>query len=912
MNLRPIKIRQFLALAAGLFSLTQPVLARAEAVWRPTPDDAVLFDVRVGTYRLGDGVRGYQTPDGTCLDLADTIMALDLPIRLDKKLRRATGWAFDEQHTILIDREANAVQIMNKREKIAEGAVYDAPEGWCVDAKRLSTWLGVTLNADLGNALLFVRSDTKLPVELAAERRARAAKVRPSVSFDLKSLPQANAPFRGVKAPSIDALVSIGGLRQTGVQSRLDVRYELFATGEVGPVAYDARLASNNQGVPETLRVRAYRTDPDGKLLGPLMATQVAVGDVAGFTTSLVAQSSVGRGAMITNRPVDRPDSFDRTNFRGELPAGWDAELYRNGQLLALAANRDDGRYEFRDVALLYGQNRFEVVLYGPQGQVRREERNVPVGQDSIPPRQTWYWAGVNQDGRDLIGLGRAQVGTNSLATGGWRGSIGLERGLNTKTSVAASVHSLTFLDSAREVGRRNFFEAAVRRSVGPALVEVSATVDTRGRSAFRAEILGELKGTFLSLESIQAFDGFRSDRILAGVTGFHRISVDHSLKLGRSFIPVHAEARYTKRANGNDSFVLNTRASTNFGRYTVTGELDWTKEKRVFGPDPPDVIDATLRANARIGRVRFRGETKFRLSPQSRFESAALVGEWSGKGTDRYVADWRAEIGYDKILKRARFGAGYARRFEKFAVTATAEAATDGAVAAGLNLSFSLGPDPRRGGGIRLSSSHLAAQGQVLARVFRDENGDGVRQASEPIEKDVQIAAGRVPVDRLTDTNGEVIVEGLQPFMPVLIGVDASSIADPLVQPATPGIVVTPRPGIPVTIDLPLVGAGEVDGTLVKSGGGNLEGVDLELVDASGRIVSRARSDFDGFFLFESVPYGQYGIRISQLSADAARLATGLTGNVRIDGAAPSFHFGTVAADPSSRRTAAGGSLTP
>ena len=49
---------------------------------------------------------------------------------------------------------------------------------------------------------------------------------------------------------------------------------------------------------------------------------------------------------------------------------GWDAELYRNGQLLAFAENRADGRYEFIDVPLLYGQNRFEVVLYGPQGQI--------------------------------------------------------------------------------------------------------------------------------------------------------------------------------------------------------------------------------------------------------------------------------------------------------------------------------------------------------------------------------------------------------------------------------------------------------------------------------------------------------------------------------------------------------------
>jgi hypothetical protein len=724
-----------------------------------------------------------------------------------------------------------------------------------------------------------------------------AVRVRPMAEFDLKTLPQASAPYRGVKAPSVDAVVAVGGLREHGGRSQADLHYELYATGEIGPVAYDARLASDRRGVPESLRLRAYRTDPEGKLLGPLHATQVAVGDVVGFATPLVAQSGIGRGAMVTNRPVDRPDSFDRTNFRGELPVGWDAELYRNGQLLSFAMNRSDGRYEFLDVPLQYGQNRFEIILYGPQGQVRREQRNVPVGLDSIPPRTTWYWAGINQDGRDLIGLG----GGRQFGTGQWRGSVGIERGLDTKTSITASLHSLAL----REVGRRNFFETALRRAIGSALFEVSGTLDSQGRGAGRLEMLGQFGQTYVSAESINAFGGFRSDRVLQNVTGLHGVSVDHSLKLGRSVVPFHVGAQYTTRSNGYNSLDLGTRLSTNLGRYTVTGELNWRHDKIPFGPDPPSTIESGLLVNGRIGKVRLRGEARFRLSPQTEFESATLVGEWSGKGNAHYAPDWRAEIGYDNRLHRARAGLGYVRRLEKFALTASAEAATDGAVAAGLNLSFSLGPDPRSRGGFRMTSSHLAAQGQVLARVFRDGNGDGVRQADEPYEKDVQLAAGRVPVDHLTDAHGEVIVEGLQPFMPVLIGIDASSLPDPLIQPSTPGMVVTPRPGVSVTIDLPLVGAGEVDGTLVRSGGNGIEGVDLELVDAAGHVIARTRSDFDGFFLFESVPYGQYGVRIAKLSAEAARLHAALPGEIKVNGETSSFHLGTLAADPSDVKTA-------
>ena len=64
------------------------------AGWKANDDDALLFDLRSGKYRLGDGVRGYQTDKGVCVDFADVIMALDIPVRLDKKSRRATGWIF--------------------------------------------------------------------------------------------------------------------------------------------------------------------------------------------------------------------------------------------------------------------------------------------------------------------------------------------------------------------------------------------------------------------------------------------------------------------------------------------------------------------------------------------------------------------------------------------------------------------------------------------------------------------------------------------------------------------------------------------------------------------------------------------------------------------------------------------------
>ena len=73
--------------------------------------------------------------------------------------------------------------------------------------------------------------------------------------------------------------------------------------------------------------------------------------------------------------------------------------------------------------------------------------------------------------------------------------------------------------------------------------------------------------------------------------------------------------------------------------------------------------------------------------------------------------------------------------------------------------------------------------------------------------------------------------------------------------------------------VELPLVSAGEIEGTLMRSGGGTIAGVGMELVDGESRVVRETQTEFDGFFLFDGVPYGNYTIRIARLSAQAIQV---------------------------------------
>jgi hypothetical protein len=285
------------------------------------------------------------------------------------------------------------------------------------------------------------------------------------------------------------------------------------------------------------------------------------------------------------------------------------------------------------------------------------------------------------------------------------------------------------------------------------------------------------------------------------------------------------------------------------------------------------------------------RGGASFDVAPEPRFRTAEMSAYWSASEK----VDWEGGVLYDVTAKHGRARVSHVRRLDSVAVSITGEAATDGSMALGFNLNFSLNPS----GGLRFSRLPLAAAGAVQARVYRDLNDNGLRDAAEPLEKGALITTGRRLSEKATDAEGTVLVGGLTTFAPVTVGIDETSLSDPMLVPRKALQVVVPRPGVPANVDIGLVGGGDIEGAVVKSGGGGFEGLDLELVDASGKVVAVARTDFDGFFLFERAPYGEYRIRLSAPTAEKTGMAADLAVTVVLSAAKSIVRLGAIHVEP-------------
>jgi hypothetical protein len=870
------------ALAAAAFVTTVGAVAATPVTerWAANPDDQFLLDVKLHQYRLGDGVRAYNTPEGTCLIFGDFLTALDVPMKIDLMAKKASGWAFTEANRIAIDAGAGTVDYGGKSEALAAKAIRETPEGWCIDSAALSRWFGLGVKPVTSGSVVILETKAKLPVELAIEREKRAANLH-KAKFDLASLPQVKLPYRMWRAPALDFVVSAGMTYRADTGMKVDRRASVLAAGEFAHLSYDAQFATDDRGRPSSFRLRAYRSDPEGQLLGPLKATHFGFGDVAGLATRLSGSTTSGRGAVVTNRPVVAPADFDRTRFEGDLPSGWEAELYRNGQLLAFARPDERQRYVFDDVQLMYGDNQISIVLYGPQGQVRTRNEVVNVGQDNVPPGKTWYWAGVNQPGRDLVSL---HSDVPSPTEPKLQAAVALEHGLDERTSVGALARTMLLEDE-----RVTFVEGTVRRSIGSALVEVGVSKEMGGGTAARAQLLAKFGSTNVSAEAIAAND-FHLGAGPATTVRNGSLSVDSPIHLGRAVIPAHARVGFTERPDGSGQLDAAARLAASIDRFNLAAEVRYTRQYLASGPAPPGTVTTDLIATGRIGPVRVRGSTSFEFGSTNRFRSAELTGYWTASDH----VDWEGTLAYDGPQNRARARISHIRRMNGFALALTGEAATDGSVALGINLNFSLDPTH----GLSLSRKPLAGAGSVRARVYRDLNDNGTADPGEPFEKGALVTAGNLLAEQPTGKDGTVLIPGLATFKPITVGIDRTSLGDPMLAPKKALQVVVPRPGIPAQVDIALVASGDIEGAIVKSGGLGFEGVDLELVDSTGAVVATARTDYDGYFLFQGAPYGSYRVRIAKSSAEAVGTATALNVTATISDEHPVDRLGTIEVD--------------
>ncbi len=779
---------------------------------------------------------------------------------------RAEGWLTRESDIFRLDVAKHQVFIHGEIMPFPPHRVVANNEDIFVEQSLLEHWLPLRFTFNPHKLVLTIHPTSPLPIQQQAARRQqwerlkqRHSKAAQPVSFPL--------PYQQLSWPFMD--ITLGqNYRHSNTDRQEGGSYFMQAGGDMGLLSTQIAAGGSSDAPLDTLRITAGRQDSDATLLGPLHATEFALGDVHSAYIPLVAGAGDGRGIALSNQQLNRTQGLDSTRFSGDAMPGWDVELYRNGILLDAQHIGDEGRYVFDNVQVLFGSNRFTLVFYGPEGQRREETREVMTSSSILKQGAFTYALSVNEKYSSTLPISREdrpftfvstiingeEIEEEVPAQQGVRSILYTEYGLtDTLTLAFGSAH----IPLATEV--HDYITEGIRAALFDRLL-LSQDIGhdlTSGGMVEKTSMLTALYGASLKAEH-SIYSSFVGETEEKEATTLKRVSAGE-LTLPLPSIPMVNAGFALKRqqfAVGESEITLNQRLSTSLHGVSITHaltrqethspgvrDIDTSGQMAVSGT----VKGTTLRAAASYA-LSDRQMTAAGISAQKQWKKNLVIT--MGITDDRQSGDTIA------TFATLSWECGAARYSVKL------DANSEEELYLGTNISFSLAKPPSSGW--HLTSEPAASSGAAAMRAFLDSNNDGIFTTGEQWIPEASFRAG---TKRVTSHEGEAAFAlGLPASVPATVTLDESSLEDPLWISPHPGYQFIPRPGVVAALTFPVIASSEIEGSvyrLTAEGKKPYPSIIVELVDANKQVVKQVKSEFDGVYMFERVPPGHYQLRL-------------------------------------------------
>jgi hypothetical protein len=807
--------------------------AQAVSAQQARAANLLILEVRLDQQVLSDSLTAFQYGNDVYLPLGDLSRLLTIAITTQAVEGRASGFILDEQRSFSLNVLERQVALGGRTETLDRTQFKLQSDDIYVSSRLLARWLPVDLDVDMSSLLLRVHAREQLPLQARLARSRLTSGGREPAD---PGYPRQATPYALAGTPFIDQTVAL----DLGRGRPAEPSYTAYATGDLlgmqAALYANAGRPGNHQGVRLTLG----RNDPDAGLLGPLHARSALVGSVTVPAVAGVSfGSATGNGAAIGNRPLNQPTSFDRHTLQGDLPPGWDVELYFNNALVGFQTARADGKYVFENQPLVYGANEFRLVFHGPLGQVRVERQSFLLEQSMVTPGAVYY--NVAQH-RDPYGKLRSSAQVDLGLPGGLTASAGTSRlplfGLEQRYA---------------NVGLREYLHAlivgvdAVRASDGGTLAHAELKTRVGGMSigVAHSALRDFASEVFLpSADPIRARDEVRADGVLA--PGAQLV------------LPVSLAVQRDRMASDARNLQVEARIAAYRNGTALSNALRWQSLRENH------YADGLLQLSRHGAGLGITGQLQYGIKPTRALNSLALTA-------DKTLAEgYLLNVGVLRAFQNPHydFSAALNKSLGSFGLGLTARYSTLREYGAGIQLFMALGQEPRSSTW-HADAQPLAPTGAASIRVFVDKNLDGTMDAAdEPVRNAGFTVNGGSQLAR-TDAAGIAYLSRLPVDQHVDIALDSATLEDPQWMPRQPGVRVVPRPGKVTRIEFPVIVTGEIDGTtwLAMPNGARRPAADLrlELVDSKGAVAATTGSGADGYFVLSNVAPGDYLLRVAR-----------------------------------------------
>ncbi|MAD16530.1 MAG: sporulation protein [Alteromonadaceae bacterium] len=834
---------------------------------RFAPGEELFLSLNIGKLYLAD-VYAIKSAKQAHISLITLFETLDFPIQFVEpvnsmnKTGGASGWFIREDNTF--DLQLPTAQgkpilvVVNGQEYELSSQDYTLTDDGdiYVEAAAISKWMDLDFEFDFANLELFTDSDIPLPIEQRLARQSRRA--NQSSGRGEAVLPMLQSNYQAITAPLVDVQ-----LATTIDPDRDSARYSVLGSHDFAYLNSQFFVAGNDSDELSDVRLTLSKESLNGDLLGPLNATQVQFGDITPVNVGIGNTASQSRGFRVTNSKLTQINDNKTINLTGDIQLGWDIELYRNGILIDQQMSLQSGRYEFNDVDLLFGDNQFELIMYGPQGQIESQTEQYFITTNSVEQGEGQYRFSVADVGESLFGISTVSTALDPgvLLSGVYN------RGITDWFSLSAGVSSL-LADAGED---QQYFSlgsnlALFDRVLLDGIVQINQDQQTRaefgartriGDTALSADYYMDERSVLFTDEQLNDEQTNLDDTQL-----YQQFALNMSGELykANSFgVNYQNEWRHTMLEDGLRSDLLSNQLSINSRLLYVSHELNWLKTDDEFSEEQ---FSGTLRLQKSFGRVFTRLNAIYSIKPESQLEQVSselympLTTELQSQLELIYypqIDDYRATLGLNW-------------QHDLFYFTADTEYDKDGDWSIGLNMRFSFGYDPL-GEQFFMNRRSMASSGAMAVRVFEDLNLNGQFDSDEPLIENAKIKALQNYRHGTTDKTGVAMLSSMTNNVRTDIVLDRRSLEDPFLINAIPGVSVTPRAGHLDVLDFPVVQSGELEGVVYVSNASGDEEVatyaPIRLYDSKGNEVNSTVTEFDGYYLFTDLLPDDYQMRI-------------------------------------------------
>jgi hypothetical protein len=844
------------------------------------PDSLLLFSVELDKLTLTEGLAAYGSPDDPLIPFGDLTRLLEYDVEVLPAERRIVGRLGEARTSLIVDLATGTARVGAKTIPLTPADVAVTPTEIYLRASAVDRLLPLKLQVKSSDLDIVIQPEALLPVQSRLQRIARDRQPNSGPRAEDQVLRVAS-PYRLFSMPGFDVAVSAGASSGTLTQGpKFPFRYDIRMGADLAYAGLQAYVGSDESGAPTVARALLERRSLEGHLLGPLHARVVDVGDVFTPPLAIGPRSLGGRGVSFSTVPLDQTNIFNRIDLRGELPIGYDVELYINDVLQGGQNTPNKGRYEFLSVPLSRGINVIRIVTYGPHGERSEDTRVVNVGGSALKPGEMTFEFGAVQQEETLISLTPSLSTTAatdfvSRAAGGLRVVGSLNYGLTSLITVSAGAALLPITrNTSHEI-----YTLGARTSLFGFLTQLDVGYDSTGGTAEGLGLAGSLFGVNTVARYLQFQNGFVDENgpgadFTRPLTNRAELSFDGSAQLFHEVVPLSLHLARTGYLDGGVDLSGSARASSTVKAFLLSGGFEYTHA--YGGPGGSSGTSNTLSGFVAASTYRsftwqVRGTLDYDIAPAFKARALAVT-------VDRDLSE-KASL---------RFGIGEnLEAFQQFNLTASAIFKThmgdlsltgdysnaDQSWRLGAQLNFGLAYDPSRHR-YDLVRPGPGTGGSVSFHAFYDRNGNGRWDPGEAGVPDVAIEGGGRQA--ATGADGRAMLTGIGASPTLRLNVNLDRMDNPSVKSPPHVLQLTPRAGEVVQVEYPMQTTSEVlvrillrrpDGTLV-----GISGVQVKLMGSNGKVIE-SKTEFDGSANFEDLTAGTYQLALDEDQAQRLRM---------------------------------------